>query len=159
MKILLAIDDSRFSDLAIDACCELMRSGIVESVNVLSIYEPQAPVAAEPVMVSGHYYQELEKLEEDRTKSVVRSALERLRHGAPNADAEIASSVELGNPATLILEYAKRFGSNLIIVGSHGRGFWGRLALGSVSDAVVHNAPCPVLVARPQQIAAKEELV
>jgi nucleotide-binding universal stress UspA family protein len=48
----------------------------------------------------------------------------------------------------MILEAADQFGADLLIVGSHGRGFWGRLTLGSVSDAVVHHAKYPVLVVR-----------
>jgi nucleotide-binding universal stress UspA family protein len=38
----------------------------------------------------------------------------------------------------------------MIVVGTHGRGPIGRLLLGSVSEHVVRNAPCPVLVARPE---------
>ena len=36
----------------------------------------------------------------------------------------------------------------MIVVGSHGRGTVGRFLIGSVSDHVVRNAPCPVLVVR-----------
>ena len=38
--------------------------------------------------------------------------------------------------------------ADLIVVGSHGRGTVGRFLIGSVSDHVVRNAPCPVLVVR-----------
>jgi nucleotide-binding universal stress UspA family protein len=47
-----------------------------------------------------------------------------------------------------ILEEAAEWQPNMIVVGSHGRGFWGRMTLGSVSDSVMHHAPCPVLIAR-----------
>ncbi|MCB1025610.1 MAG: universal stress protein [Acidobacteria bacterium] len=47
-----------------------------------------------------------------------------------------------------IVEKAKRWNADLIIVGSHGRGFWGRVMLGSISDSLVHHAPCSVLVVR-----------
>ena len=159
MKILLAVDDSKFSELAVDACCKFINAGLVESVKIVSVYEPQVPIASEPVMVSSSYYAELNGLNEDHTEAVAASAVNQLRAGAPDVPVEVTTSVELGQPATVILENAKRWSPDLIIVGSHGRGFWGRLALGSVSDAVVHNAPCAVLIARPQQVTAKEERV
>ena len=156
MKVLLAVDDSKFSELAVDACSELVNAGIVESVKVLSVYEPQTPIAAEPVMISSSYYAEMNERNEAHTETVVAKAVDRLRNRAPDIPLEITTIVELGQPAAAILENAKRWGPDMIIVGSHGRGFWGRLALGSVSDAVVHNAPCAVLVTRPHHVAAKE---
>jgi nucleotide-binding universal stress UspA family protein len=54
-----------------------------------------------------------------------------------------------GAPATAIREAIESEDVDLLVVGSHGRDRAGRLILGSVSDALVHQAPCPVLVARP----------
>jgi nucleotide-binding universal stress UspA family protein len=41
---------------------------------------------------------------------------------------------------------AKKVGADLLVVGTHSRGRLARLALGSVAGAVVHRAPCSVLV-------------
>jgi len=54
----------------------------------------------------------------------------------------------MGAPSRMIIESATNWGADLIVVGSHGRGFWGRVMLGSVSDAILHHAPCSVLVVR-----------
>jgi nucleotide-binding universal stress UspA family protein len=45
-----------------------------------------------------------------------------------------------------ITDYARNTGTNLIIMSSHGRGALGNLFLGSVLQAVLKLAPCPVLV-------------
>ena len=50
-------------------------------------------------------------------------------------------------PAHALVEAAA--GARLLVVGSHGRGALGRLAFGSVSNAVAHRSPCPVAVVRP----------
>ncbi|MGX7826319.1 universal stress protein [Actinokineospora sp. 24-640] len=47
-------------------------------------------------------------------------------------------------PARALVEAAE--GACLLVVGSHGRGALGKLAFGSVSHAVVQQAPCPVAV-------------
>ncbi len=48
-------------------------------------------------------------------------------------------------PATEILRYAKSAGIDLIVMGTHGRAGLARVVLGSVAEAVVRAAPCPVL--------------
>lgn len=53
-----------------------------------------------------------------------------------------------GNPADVILEEAKRVGADLVVVGTGGKNAVERFVLGSVSDKVVHRAPCDVLVVR-----------
>jgi nucleotide-binding universal stress UspA family protein len=50
-------------------------------------------------------------------------------------------------PAGVLLRQAEQ--AQLLVVGSRGRGEYAGLALGSVSNAVVHRAACPVAVVRP----------
>ena len=45
-----------------------------------------------------------------------------------------------------ILEYARQQGIDLIVMGTHGRGAFAHLLLGSVAERVVRHAVCPVLV-------------
>ncbi|MGS2809104.1 universal stress protein [Nocardia sp. MW-W600-9] len=51
-------------------------------------------------------------------------------------------------PARAILTAAA--GAQLIVVGSHGRGGFADAALGSVAQAVLHGATCPLLITRPE---------
>jgi nucleotide-binding universal stress UspA family protein len=50
-----------------------------------------------------------------------------------------------GDPAVEIVAAADRWGADLIIVGSHGRGRLARLLLESTAESVVREAHCPVL--------------
>lgn len=53
-----------------------------------------------------------------------------------------------GDPGESIVDAAQSEGADMIVVGSHGRGTVGRFLIGSVSDYVVRQAACPVLVVR-----------
>jgi nucleotide-binding universal stress UspA family protein len=53
-----------------------------------------------------------------------------------------------GTAARVVLEQARERGADLIAMTTHGRDGLSRLALGSVADAVVRGAPCPVLLVR-----------
>ena len=56
-----------------------------------------------------------------------------------------------GAPAVEIARYAKEANIDLIVMGTHGRGFVAHAVLGSVAEKVVRTAPCPVLTVRNPQ--------
>jgi nucleotide-binding universal stress UspA family protein len=53
-----------------------------------------------------------------------------------------------GDPGEAIIEAATAEGADLIVIGNRGHSGVGRALIGSVSDEVVRNAGCPVLVVR-----------
>lgn len=56
--------------------------------------------------------------------------------------------IRVGRPAHEILGVAKEWRADVIVVGSHGRHGIPRVLLGSVAEAVMRHADCPVLVIR-----------
>jgi nucleotide-binding universal stress UspA family protein len=65
--------------------------------------------------------------------------------GLPGAEVVVLE----GNPGDAICAYAEEIGAKAIVMGSRGRGGVRRALLGSVSDHIVRNAPCPVVVTGP----------
>ena len=59
--------------------------------------------------------------------------------------------------ADAIVDYVRDVRASLIAMSTHGRTGLARVALGSVTAAVVHNAPCPVLVVRPDGLSDRDE--
>jgi nucleotide-binding universal stress UspA family protein len=59
--------------------------------------------------------------------------------------------------AESIVDFARGVPASLIAMATHGRSGFPRLALGSVAAAVVHDAPCPVLVVRPDGLSDRDE--
>ena len=56
--------------------------------------------------------------------------------------------IKADDAADAICDYCRTVGSDLVIVGRRGMGFLKGLILGSVSDKVVKNAPCSVLIVK-----------
>jgi nucleotide-binding universal stress UspA family protein len=57
---------------------------------------------------------------------------------------------EIGIPAPTIVEKAKEWSADVIVMASHGRAGIPRVLFGSVAEGVMRNAPCPVLIVRAQ---------
>lgn len=61
----------------------------------------------------------------------------------------LCDAVCMGDPALSITRYAKENDIDLIVMAAHGYGHGDRVSIGSVTERVLHNADCPVLVLRP----------
>lgn len=142
MKILLAIDNSSFSEAATNALIEQVRSqgAHVRVLHVIELYAlfplgkqvgPEVAVASEE-----HRHQ---------AGALVAKAAKALRSAGFE---DVTTEVEQGNPKVAILDIATEWKANLIVLGSHGGKGLERFPMGSVSEAVVRHAPCSVLVAR-----------
>jgi universal stress protein A len=60
----------------------------------------------------------------------------------------VAYEQHIRSSAEVIIDRARERGADLITMTAHGWGGLGRLAFGSVADAVLRSAPCPVLLVR-----------
>lgn len=145
MKVLLATEGSEFSRAAVEKCCTMFAESDNTELRIVSAFEPAIP-PTEPFAVSAEYIQELDAISRKQAADVVARAEEEIRTRFPSFD--LTTKVLSGAPARVIVEEAESWGADVIVVGSHGYGFWQRAWLGSVSNAVAHHAPCSVLIVR-----------
>ncbi len=144
MKILLAVDGSPCSDMAI---CEVARLCLPVGTVVL-VVSVDAP--ADPSLLKGvtTAYDDLVKQQRAEVSRRLNVAVSTLQRQAP--ELTVLPKLLEGNPKDALVSEAERWGADLIVVGSHGYGPIRRFFLGSVSLFVAHNAPCSVLIARCQ---------
>ena len=144
MKILLAIDGSRCSDVAVE---EVARRPWPEgsSLKVLTVFEPPVPPTPETWAMPASYMEEIDFALRQQGQKIIDRALQKLRS---NKSLELSSLVTPGSPRATILDDAESWGADLIVLGSHGYSAWKRFLLGSVSQAVVSHAKCSVEVVR-----------
>lgn len=77
-----------------------------------------------------------------------REDLEALRERAAGGSVSISSVVSSGFADRDLARIATELGADLVVVGTHGRGFWGRLMIGSVAEKTARTFEGDVLVAR-----------
>jgi nucleotide-binding universal stress UspA family protein len=138
MKILLPIDDSKFSEGAVEAVIAHHKLQGLE-VRVLHAVEPPASLMAPEVTA---FVPPMESVEE--AKALAAKAAGALRSAGVN----VTTAVVQGDPKSIILDNAKTWGADLIVLGSHGRKGLERFLVGSVSEAVLRHAHCSVEIVR-----------
>jgi nucleotide-binding universal stress UspA family protein len=149
-RILIATDGSDIGTAAVDAACRVIDPATA-SVRVLSVYPEAFPIATEPGFFTGEYYDEMEAQGRRLAKDIVEDAEKRIRDYFPDKRVRLAGIAVRGEPDRKIVETARKWKADLIVIGSHGYGFWGRL-LGSVSDGVIHHSPCSVLLVKTKEV-------
>ena len=136
MKVLLAIDDSKFSEAATRAIIDHMRP---EPTEVCVLHVAEIPIV--PYTYVGPVREESLKLSKDLVEL----------HGAmlTNAGYKVQTVVEQeGDPRSKIIDRAENWKADVIVLGSHGRKGLDRFLMGSVAESVMRHARCSVLVVR-----------
>jgi nucleotide-binding universal stress UspA family protein len=138
-RIAVALDGSGHAEHALDLGISLARHYDASLVLISIVpFQPALPLAAgAPIVVP-----------EDLTP-VYDQLLSGAKATAEHAGAREVTTVRLeGHIADALVDYLEAHPMDLLIMGSRGLSAPGRLFLGSVSDAVVHHAPCPVLIVK-----------
>ena len=153
-KILLATDGSREAELAARTAADLAEKTTSELhlVHVFGI-TPWYPVYPEATTPGEWVAQEenpmleedLQRTSEQRAREILDTEVEKAR----SAGATVAQAyLREGGVAAEIVSLAEDIGAGVIVMGSRGHGGIRRALMGSVSDAVVRHAHCPVFVVR-----------
>jgi nucleotide-binding universal stress UspA family protein len=143
MKILLAIDDSKFSEAAVETVIEQARPHSAE-IRILHVVE------SPPILVArnlGGFDSALEtalESQKQHAEEVVAKAAKLLRARG----LKVTAALETGDPKSKILDVAEEWHADLIVLGSHGRKGLDRFLIGGVSDAVSRHACCSVQIVR-----------
>jgi len=140
MKLLVAVDDSKYSEAAVNGVANYFKPQTAE-VRILHVLTPIV-LSALPQMSRG-YAPELEE-QAKQGRDLVDKCAQRLHVNGYKVDSE----VETGDVRESIINSATRWHADLILLGSHGHKGMGRLLLGSVAESVVRHANCSVLVVR-----------
>ena len=136
-KLLLATDLSPASDAATDEAFE-MAARLRVPLLIVSVIDP-----GQLRLPGGHFGGRVDQVRAQRA-----IAAQELVQRGRRVSVSVSFLIWEGDPGEAIIEAARAEHAELIIVGSHGRSAMGRFLIGSVSDHVVRNAPCPVPVVR-----------
>lgn len=140
MKVLLAIDDSEFSEAATQALIAQAKPRETE-VRVLHVIESFV------FLYEGGYVVDWKPVTEELRKKG-EALLTQTAQALRTAGFQVATDMEEGSPKSVIIDFAAKWPADLVVMGSHGHKGFDRFLLGSVSEAVVRHAPCSVQVVR-----------
>ena len=140
MKILVAVDGSEISLRAVKFVIALNRKLARPARVTLLAVDPPAFPGVETRIGS----KATRQLHEETLESMLKDA----RRSLSRAKLRLTERAEIGEVAETILKVANTEGTDLIVLGSHGRGAVRGILLGSVSSKVIAQTEIPVSIVR-----------
>ena len=141
LRFLVSVDGSQASLLALEHLIKLLNwyRHPVE-VHLLNVQMP---------ILSGNVKTFISREQlQDYYRSEGTEALQRARACLDEAGVKYIHHIGVGEPATVIMDYAKRIECDQIVMGARGRGAVADLLVGSVATKVIHLADRPVLLVK-----------
>lgn len=167
-KILVGCDFSADSKLAFDYGLSLAQE-FQADLYLAHVVKPTEHVDLKPAdyinVIPGDYlvwgtsdYYEIQKkvTEENREKiNTLRNRLTKQLHLMVPEECQIwctpYATLLFGEPYRELIKHAKENGIDMIVLGVRGHTLWEQLMVGSTTDRVIREAPCPVLAVRPME--------
>jgi len=146
-KILVPVDGSATSTRGLDEAARLAQTlhskvKLIHIVNELIIDGGQT--------VTWGYDKLIEGLREGGKKILDDSVAYAKKQGIKDLESQLFEVIG-GRAAHVIVDEARRWSADLIVMGTHGRRGISRLAMGSDAELVLRHAPVPVLVVAPDR--------
>jgi nucleotide-binding universal stress UspA family protein len=151
-KILVALDNSKVNEQVFDKALSLAKT-IHGKLLLLHVLSPLEGAYVTPLFLLSHsMYQNIptqdvnhdmsqwEELKKERLQM-----LYSFSEKAKNVELETELALNLGDPGPVICEVARSWKAELIVAGRQSSGGVSEFFLGSVSNYVLHHAPCSVL--------------
>ena len=160
--IVVGVDYSKTGDLALERAFELATEkqnaevhiiNVLQSFGVLTPLELGAGVAGPEPGLLAEASEQLRKYADKKLSEFKASAA---AAGKAKLFDRAVSHLRIDAPAHELAQLASDLEADLLVVGTHGRRGATRLLLGSIAEAVVRLAPCPVLVVRPKTAAVED---
>jgi universal stress protein A len=129
--ILCPTDFSPLAETALQLASSMAAAG---GATLLIVHVAKLPAAFDGETIDGQYVEQLKR------------SLEMVQPTESGVRCE--HMLLMGDPTEAIVRLAKTECADFIVMGTHGRTGLSRIFLGSVAEAVVRRAPCPVLIAR-----------
>ena len=140
-RIVVGVEGSGYARAALIWAIEeaAYRDAVVEVVTAYSpTYVPAAPDLGYVPLDSFDLLTEVERMQGDAIDSAVEAA--------DHPDVEVRRTLVKGRAADTLMRIAD--GADMLVVGNRGRGGFAGLRLGSVSQAIAHHSPCPLVIVR-----------
>jgi len=139
VQVVVAYDLSPSGEIALSRAIEVAARAPHHVLHVITVLEAH----------SGMHKVGYDKA--DQMQTTLKEHLTRAFNGRPTA-AEVQFYVHcrIGKPVEEILNICEEVGADLVFVGSHNKTGLERVLLGSVSERIVRECQCPVMVARPK---------
>lgn len=130
-RVLVALDQSAATCPTLEVA-ERYAAPLGAQLKVVSVVEPLPTIGEVPPLDPEPYYQASQALIEKEVWPMI----------APDVEKKIS----YGLASSAIIREAKAWNADLIIMGSHGKGWFERVLVGSVTERVVHELPASLLV-------------
>jgi nucleotide-binding universal stress UspA family protein len=146
MKIVIAYDGSRSADAAVDEVLRRAWPAGTEVRIVTAVPAPTLAMSGEGMAFYGPMWDRALAAAREQAHGQVQQVLDRFR-----ARPDLKTGFELRDDTakSAILDVVRRWGADLLVLGSQGTTAMGRLFVGSVCHAMVSHAPCTVEIVRP----------
>ncbi len=140
-KILYPTDFSECSETALAYAIDFAREygAKLTVLHVVQVPDPYGPYEA--WAFNRHAV-------EEQLLEVSRQHIAEQLEGKVPMGVEVDVQTAAGLPSRVIVDLAERDAYDLLVVGTHGRGGFTHIIMGSVAERVVRHAPCPVLTVR-----------
>ncbi len=148
MKILVADDGSEFGAKTINFLADFVSGDAGHQVKIVTVVEPVSGTELESLIEDTSDLLELDGPPTRDASKIVDRARRQLKKRLAGKDIDISTEVLVGPAARSIVENAEAWHADLIVLGTHGLGYWKKTWFGSVSERVMYHAHCSVTIVR-----------